>query len=72
MEALPRLDSFADNWPAAAIRGVSILNVYSEYGSEVDQRRATNLIAGNGLLGDYHAALAPRQTMPADARRHRQ
>ncbi len=39
---------------AAIIRNVTITNVYSEFVSGTDQRRATNTLNGSGLFGDFH------------------
>lgn len=42
---------------AAVIPGVTINSVSSEYSSgATDQRRATNIVSGAGLFGEYHSA----------------
>jgi len=41
---------------AAAIQGVSVISVSSEYASGRDQRRGTNVLGEIGLFGDIHTA----------------
>lgn len=52
------IGQFCSELRAAAIRGVTIQAVSSEFASGADQRRATNLVTGVGLFGDVHTTTA--------------
>src|SRR5437879_844935 len=55
---LPAALLVAGNLYGAAISGVTINAVSSEFVSAADQRRATNLVSGVGLFGDIHTPTA--------------